>query len=121
MNQISAVACDGDGSVAVMERSDRTSSSVDCVMGGFSKPLQREWLASSTCARTFRYYVLWSVPNSSKVRWNSSCDDKGAVVMGLSCRNDLVGRSRGDGRGCRVGSGVVARGGGEAARGDIEE
>lgn len=39
--------------------------------------------------------------------------------MGLSCLNDLLGRSRGDGRGCRVGSGVVARGGGEAARRDI--
>lgn len=63
--------------------------------------------------------VLWSVPNSSKVKWNSSCDDKGVVVMGLSCLNDLLGRSRGDGRGCRVGSGVDARGGGEAARRDI--
>ena len=39
--------------------------------------------------------------------------------MGLSCLNDLLGRNRGDGRGCRVGSGVVARGGGEAARRDI--
>ena len=41
--------------------------------------------------------------------------------MGLSCLNELLGRSRGDGRGCIVGSGVVARGGGEEARRDIEE
>lgn len=41
--------------------------------------------------------------------------------MGLSPPKDLLGRSRGDGRGWRAGSGVVARGGGEVARRDIAE
>lgn len=41
------------------------------------------------------------------------------VESGLSCLIDLLGRSRGDGRGWKVGSGVVARGGGEVARRDI--
>ena len=40
-------------------------------------------------------------------------------VVCLSPPIDLLGLSRGDGRGCRAGSGVVARGGGEAARRDI--
>ena len=41
------------------------------------------------------------------------------VLSGLSRPIDLLGLSRGDGRGWRMGSGVVARGGGEAARRDI--
>ena len=49
------------------------------------------------------------------------CVDKGVVEIELSCMNDLLGRSRGDGRGWSAGSGVEALGGGEAARGDIEE
>ena len=80
-----------------------------------------EEMVSVKQAGTLRRNLLWSVPNSSKVRWNFSCEDKGVVVMGLSCMNDLLGRSRGDGRGCSVGSGVVARGGGETARRDIVE
>ena len=70
--------------------------------------------------------IRWSVPNSSKVKWNSSWEDKVVaaveveeVVRGLSRPIDLLGLSRGDGRGWRMGSGVVARGGGEAARRDI--
>lgn len=43
------------------------------------------------------------------------------AASGLSCLIDLVGLSRGDGRGWMVGSGVVARGGGETARRDIAE
>ena len=43
------------------------------------------------------------------------------VVSGLSCLIDLLGLIRGDGSGCNAGSGVVARGGGEAARRDIAE
>ena len=43
------------------------------------------------------------------------------VVSGLSCLIDLLGLRCGDGSGCRAGSGVVARGGGEAARRDIAE
>lgn len=42
-------------------------------------------------------------------------------MSGLSCLNDLLGLSRGDGSGWSAGSGVVARGGGEAARRDIAE
>lgn len=49
------------------------------------------------------------------------CVDKGVVEIEFSCMNDLLGRSRGDGRGWSAGSGVEALGGGEAARGDIEE
>ena len=43
------------------------------------------------------------------------------VESGLSCLIDLLGLSRGDGRGWKVGSGVVARGGGEVARRDSAE
>jgi hypothetical protein len=43
-NQISAVACDVDGgSSGVMGTSDRTSSSADCGMGGFSTHLGKGW------------------------------------------------------------------------------
>ena len=72
-------------------------------------------------SRTAKCNSRWPAPNSSKVKWNSSCDDKEAVLICLSCLNDLAGLRCGDGRGWMVGSGVVARGGGEAARGDIGE
>ena len=43
------------------------------------------------------------------------------VTIGLRRPIDLLGLSRGDGSGWRMGSGVVARGGGDAARRDIAE
>ena len=117
-NRVSAVSCGGGQDGAKMEASGQTSSLYGWVMWVASKSLERNAM-SAKHGGTFEDNVRRPAPNSSKVRRNSSRDDKLADAVCPSSPNDLLGLSRGDGRGCRAGSGVVARGGGEAARRDM--